>query len=108
MKIKPSEVSSIIKERIENFDSGPEFVEIGKVLSIGDGVARVYGLEGVFMGEKVIFESGVNGMAMNLGEDTVDVVLFGEDRLVHVHPHLLRVQRRVGTQRNAQRIIAAL
>ena len=82
MKIKPSEVSSILKERIENFDSGPEFIEIGKVLSIGDGVARVYGLDGVFMGEKVIFESGVSGMAMNLGEDTVDVVLFGEDRQV--------------------------
>ena len=82
MKIKPSEVSSILKERIENFDAGPEFIEIGKVLSIGDGVARVYGLDGVFMGEKVVFESGVNGMAMNLGEDTVDVVLFGEDRQV--------------------------
>ena len=93
MKIKPSEVSSIIKERIENFDSRPEFVEIGKVLSIGDGVARVYGLEGVFMGEKVIFESGVNGMAMNLGEDTVDVVLFGEDRLVHEGMEVRRTRK---------------
>ena len=93
MKIKPSEVSSIIKERIENFDSGPEFIEIGKVLSIGDGVARVYGLEGVSMGEKVIFESGVTGMAMNLGEDTVDVVLFGEDRSVYEGMEVRRTRK---------------
>lgn len=82
MKINASEIRSVIMERIENFDSGPEFLEIGRVLSIGDGVARVYGLDNVSMGEKVVFESGVTGMAMNLGEDTVDVVLFGEDRKV--------------------------
>ncbi|MDR3179817.1 MAG: F0F1 ATP synthase subunit alpha [Holosporaceae bacterium] len=83
MKINPAEISSIIRERIENFDSGPEFVEVGRVLSVKDGVARIYGLESVFMGEKVIFDSGVDGLALNLGEDTVDVVLFGEDREVH-------------------------
>lgn len=82
MKINASEIKSVIMERIENFDSGPEFLEIGRVLSIGDGVARVYGLDNVSMGEKVLFDSGVSGMAMNLGEDTVDVVLFGEDRKV--------------------------
>ncbi len=80
MKIKPSEIGSILKERIQNFDSGPEFVEVGKVLSIGDGVARVYGLDNVAMNEKVTFESGTSGLAMNLGEDSIDVVLFGEDR----------------------------
>ncbi len=83
MKIKPSEIGSILKERILNFDAGPEFVEIGKVLSVGDGVARVYGLDNVAMNEKVVFESGTAGLAMNLGEDTIDVVLFGEDRDVH-------------------------
>ncbi|MDR2681898.1 MAG: F0F1 ATP synthase subunit alpha [Holosporaceae bacterium] len=83
MKINPAEISSIIKERIESFDSGPEFVEVGRVLSVKDGVARIYGLESISMGEKVIFDSGVDGMALNLGEDTVDVVLFGEDREVH-------------------------
>ncbi|GHT90464.1 ATP synthase subunit alpha [Alphaproteobacteria bacterium] len=83
MKINSAEISSIIKERIENFDSGPEFLEVGRVLSIKDGVAKVYGLENIFMGEKVVFDSGVSGMALNLGEDTVDVVLFGEDRDVH-------------------------
>ncbi|MDR3155813.1 MAG: F0F1 ATP synthase subunit alpha [Holosporaceae bacterium] len=80
MKIKSSEISSILLERIKNFDSGPEFVEMGRVLSVGDGIARIYGLDDVAMGEKVIFASGVTGMAMNLVEDTVDVVLFGEDR----------------------------
>lgn len=80
MNIKPSEVDSILKERIRNFDAGPEFVEIGKVLSIGDGVARVYGLDKVEMNEEVVFASGASGLAMNLSEDTVDVVLFGEDR----------------------------
>ncbi len=83
MKIKPSEIGSILKERILNFDVGPEFVEIGKVLSVGDGVARVYGLDNVAMNEKVVFESGMAGLAMNLGEDMIDVVLFGEDRDVH-------------------------
>ncbi len=72
-----------MKERILNFDVGPEFVEIGKVLSVGDGVARVYGLDNVAMNEKVVFESGMAGLAMNLGEDMIDVVLFGEDRDVH-------------------------
>ena len=82
MKINASEIKSVLMERIEKFDSGPEFLEVGRVLSIGDGVARVYGLDNVSMGEKVVFSSGVSGMAMNLGEDTVDVVLFGEDRSV--------------------------
>ena len=82
MEINASEIKSMLMERIEKFDSGPEFLEVGRVLSIGDGVARVYGLDNVSMGEKVIFTSGVSGMAMNLGEDTVDVVLFGEDRSV--------------------------
>ncbi|MDR2723966.1 MAG: F0F1 ATP synthase subunit alpha [Holosporaceae bacterium] len=82
MKIKSSEITSILKERIENFNSGPEFIEVGRVLSIGDGVAKIYGLDDVFMGEMVIFDSGIKGMALNLGEDTVDVVLFGEDRKV--------------------------
>ncbi|MDR0677575.1 MAG: F0F1 ATP synthase subunit alpha [Holosporaceae bacterium] len=83
MKIKPSEITSIIKERIENFDPGPEFIEVGRVISVGDGVAKIYGLDDVTMGEMVVFSSGIKGMALNLGEDTVDVVLFGEDREVH-------------------------
>ncbi|MDR1551185.1 MAG: F0F1 ATP synthase subunit alpha [Holosporaceae bacterium] len=82
MRIKPSEIASILKERIENFDAGPEFVEVGRVISIGDGVAKIYGLDDVSMGEMVIFDSGTKGMALNLGEDSVDVVIFGDDRQV--------------------------
>ncbi|MDR2781809.1 MAG: F0F1 ATP synthase subunit alpha [Holosporaceae bacterium] len=83
MKIKHSEITSILKERIENFHSGPDFIEVGRVLSVGDGVAKIYGLDDITMGEMVVFDSGIKGMALNLGEDTVDVVLFGEDRGVH-------------------------
>jgi F-type H+-transporting ATPase subunit alpha len=82
LKIKPSEVSAILKKRLESVDAAAEFIEVGRVLSVGDGVAKVYGLEDVFMGEMVLFDSGVSGMALSLGEDTVDVVLFGEDRNV--------------------------
>ncbi|MDR0556034.1 MAG: F0F1 ATP synthase subunit alpha [Holosporaceae bacterium] len=83
MKINPSEITSILKQRIENFQSGPEFIEIGSVLSVGDGVAKVYGLDDVSMGEMVLFDSGIKGMALNLEEDTVDIVLFGEDRRIN-------------------------
>lgn len=93
MKINASEIKSVLMERIESFDSGPEFLEVGRVLSVGDGVARVYGLDSVSMGEKVTFESGITGMAMNLGEDTVDVVLFGEDRKIHEGMEVRRTKR---------------
>ena len=93
MEFKSAEVESIIRKRIEQFDVGPEFIEIGRVLSIGDGVARVYGLEQAFMGEMVIFESGVMGMVLNLCEDTVDVVIFGEDRKIHEGMEVKRTQK---------------
>lgn len=93
MKINSSEIESVLMERIEGFDSGPEFIEVGRVLSIGDGVARIYGLDDVSMGEKVVFDSGINGMALNLGEDTVDVVLFGEDRGVQEGMEVRRTRK---------------
>lgn len=93
MQIKPSEVRSVLMERIQKFEAGPEFVEVGKVLSIGDGVARVYGLDGVFMGEMVQFESGMFGMALNLSEDTVDVVLFGDDREIYEGMEVRRTRK---------------
>ncbi|MDR1361901.1 MAG: F0F1 ATP synthase subunit alpha [Holosporaceae bacterium] len=82
MKINSSEVSSVLKRRIEKFDAGPELVEVGNALSVKDGVAKIYGLDGVSMGELVTFESGVGGIALNIEEDTVDVVLLGENHLV--------------------------
>ena len=82
MELKASEISSILKDKIKNFESKPQVAEIGTVLSVGDGVARVYGLEKVESGEMVAFENGIKGMALNLEEDTVGVVIFGEDRYI--------------------------
>ena len=76
-KIRVDEVSKIISEKIKNFDQKVEMSETGTVLSVGDGIARVYGLEQVMAGELVEFESGVKGVVLNLEEDNVGVALFG-------------------------------
>ncbi|MDR2067980.1 MAG: F0F1 ATP synthase subunit alpha [Holosporaceae bacterium] len=93
MKIKSSEVTAILKKRIAGADLGADFVEVGRVLSVGDGIAKAYGLEDVFLGEMVVFESGVNGMVLNLGEDTTDIVLFGEDREVCENMEIRRTRK---------------
>ncbi|WP_455476932.1 F0F1 ATP synthase subunit alpha [Bartonella sp. B41] len=80
MDIRPSEISKILKEQIRNFDQKAEVSEIGWVLSVGDGIARVYGLDNVQAGEMVSFSNGVRGMALNLEVDNVGVVIFGSDR----------------------------
>ena len=80
MDIRASEISAILKEQIENFGAEADVAEVGTVLSVGDGVARIYGLDNVQAGELVEFPAGVTGMALNLEEDNVGVVLFGEDR----------------------------
>ncbi|AGF76456.1 F0F1 ATP synthase subunit alpha [Bartonella vinsonii] len=80
MDIRPSEISKILKEQIRNFDQKAEVSEIGWVLSVGDGIARVYGLDNVQAGEMVSFSNGVRGMALNLEIDNVGVVIFGSDR----------------------------
>ncbi len=80
MEIRASEISSILKEEIKNFGQEAEVAEIGQVLSVGDGIARVYGLDNVQAGEMVEFENGVRGMALNLEVDNVGIVVFGEDR----------------------------
>ncbi|PSM51600.1 ATP synthase, F1 complex, alpha subunit [Campylobacter blaseri] len=77
-KIKADEISSIIKERIENFDISVDIEETGKVVTIGDGVASVYGLKNVMANEMVEFENGVQGIALNLEESTVGVVVLGD------------------------------
>jgi len=79
MDIKPSEISKILKEEIKNFGSDSEILEVGQVLSVGDGIARVYGLDNVQAGEMVEFSDGTKGMALNLESDNVGVVLFGGD-----------------------------
>jgi F-type H+-transporting ATPase subunit alpha len=80
MDIRASEISAILKEQIKNFGKEAEVSEIGQVLSVGDGIARVYGLDNVQAGEMVEFENGVRGMALNLETDNVGIVIFGADR----------------------------
>ncbi len=80
MDIRAAEISAILKEQIKNFGASAEVAEVGQVLSVGDGIARVFGLDKVQAGEMVEFESGVRGMALNLEADNVGIVIFGSDR----------------------------
>jgi len=80
MDIRAAEISAILKEQIKNFGQEAEVSEVGQVLSVGDGIARVYGLDNVQAGEMVEFPNNIRGMALNLEEDNVGVVIFGSDR----------------------------
>ena len=82
MDIQPSEISKILKEEIKNFGTESEITEVGQVLSIGDGIARIHGLDNVQAGEMVAFADGTKGMALNLENDNVGVVLFGGDSAI--------------------------
>ena len=76
--IKPDEISAILRQQLGNFNAAAELEEVGTVLQVGDGIARVYGLNGVRSGELVEFENGTKAIALNLEEDNVGVVLMGE------------------------------
>ncbi|MDF2095463.1 F0F1 ATP synthase subunit alpha [Aquibaculum arenosum] len=80
MDIRAAEISAILKEQIENFGAEADVAEVGQVLSVGDGVARVYGLDNVQAGELVEFPGDIQGMALNLEVDNVGIVIFGDDR----------------------------
>ncbi|MEQ8287672.1 F0F1 ATP synthase subunit alpha [Thalassospira sp.] len=82
MEIRAAEISAILKDQIANFGAEAEVAEVGQVLSVGDGIARVYGLDNVQAGELVDFPGGIKGMALNLEEDNVGVVIFGSDRSI--------------------------
>jgi len=82
MDIRAAEISAILKQQIANFGTEAEVAEVGQVLSVGDGIARVYGLDSVKAGEMVEFPGGIKGMALNLESDNVGVVIFGEDRTI--------------------------
>jgi F-type H+-transporting ATPase subunit alpha len=82
MQINPSEVTKILKEQIKKFGEKAEITEVGQVLSVGDGIARVYGLDNVQAGEMVEFSDGSKGMALNLENDNVGVVIFGDDKSI--------------------------
>jgi len=80
MEINPSEVTKILKEQIKKYGDKAEVTEVGQVLSVGDGIARIYGLDNVQAGEMVEFSDGSKGMALNLENDNVGVVIFGDDK----------------------------
>jgi F-type H+-transporting ATPase subunit alpha len=82
MNIQPAEISAILKREIQNFGAEAEVSEVGQVLSVGDGIARVYGLDNVQAGEMVEFPGGIRGMALNLEADNVGVVIFGSDATI--------------------------
>ena len=82
MDINPSEITKILKEQIKSLGEKTEVSEIGKVLSVGDGIARVYGLDNVQAGEMVEFKDGSKGMALNLESDNVGIVIFGDDKAI--------------------------
>ncbi len=82
MEIRAAEISAILKQQIENFGNEADVTEVGQVLSVGDGVARVHGLDKVQAGEMVEFPGGIRGMALNLETDNVGVVIFGDDRAI--------------------------
>merc|ERR1712078_410601 len=81
-KVSPAELTKILSDRISNFKEQQDVEEVGRVLSVGDGIARIYGLKGVKAGEMVEFSSGLKGMALNLETDNVGVVVFGDDRAI--------------------------
>ena len=97
MQINPSEVTKILKEQIKKFGEKAEISEVGQVLSVGDGIARVYGLDNVQAGEMVEFSGGIKGMALNLESDNVGVVIFGDDRSIKEGDVVKRTQAIVNT-----------
>ena len=91
--IKPAEISAIIKKQLTGSDIGPSLAEVGTVLQVGDGIARVYGLSNVQYGELVMFENGMEGIVLNLEEDNVGVVLLGPSKDVKEGDTVKRTER---------------
>src|SRR5919107_6397718 len=83
MDIRAAEISRVIRDQIANFDADAQVSEVGTVLSVGDGIARIYGLDDVQAGEMVEFEDGTKGLALNLENDNVGAVVLGDDRNIH-------------------------
>ncbi|HLB06051.1 MAG TPA: F0F1 ATP synthase subunit alpha, partial [Alphaproteobacteria bacterium] len=82
MEIRAAEISAILKQQIAGFGTEADVSEVGQVLSVGDGIARIHGLDNAQAGEMVEFADGTKGMALNLEEDNVGVVIFGDDRAI--------------------------
>ena len=82
MRLQPNEIASILREQIEKYDTPTDIDEVGTIIQLSDGIARVYGLENCVANEMIEFPHGVTGLALNLEEDNVAVVLFGEWELL--------------------------
>src|SRR3546814_553126 len=82
MDIRAAEISKVIRDQIANFGTDAQVSEVGQVLSVGDGIARVHGLDNVQAGEMVEFNGGIKGMALNLEADNVGIVIFGSDATI--------------------------
>jgi len=93
INIKPEEISAILKKQLANFDKKGDVYEVGTVLSVGDGIARVHGLSGVMAGELVAFSDGLVGMALNLEEDNVGVAIFGLDTHIKESDEVKRTKK---------------
>jgi F-type H+-transporting ATPase subunit alpha len=91
--VRPDEISSILRKQLTGFEKETDIYEVGTVLQIGDGVARIYGLTNVMASELVEFPNGVVGMVLNLEEDNVGAVLFGDDSLVKEGDQVRRTGR---------------
>jgi len=91
--VRPDEVSAILKKQLKDFRKESDVYEVGTVLQVGDGIARVHGLEKVMAGELVEFPGEVMGMVLNLEEDNVGVVLVGEDTLIKEGDTVKRTQK---------------
>ena len=90
VQIKPEEISALIREEIASFGRKVDRAELGEVLQVGDGIARVHGLENARAGELLEFPNGVMGIALNLEEDNIGVVLLGSDSGIHEGDHVKR------------------
>lgn len=93
MKLKAAEITTILKDKIRNFEPEADFAENGIVISVGDGIANIYGLENVQAGELVLFQDTIKGMALNLNNDSVDVVILGNDQAIKEGDSVKRMQK---------------
>jgi len=93
MQIKPEEITRIIKQQIEGYEARSDMAEVGEVIQVGDGIARIYGLENCVASELIEFPNQVYGIALNLEEDNVGVALFGEDKLIREGDQVKRTGR---------------
>ena len=93
MEIKANEISSLIKEQIKKYHHKMELLDTGKVISVGDGVAMIHGLENAMLSELVLFNNGIYGMVLSLEEDAVGVVIFGDDSTIKEDDEVRRTNK---------------